>query len=152
MDVFPTKVKIPSELSAFFSETDFENYPIVKVPQFFLDDRGTISNVADGRIGDVAVITSRLGSVRANHTHAEDWHLSYMVYGEMTYRWKDQGENIKSQLVVAGNLVFTPKNVPHRMDFHSDSCFIAISRLSRMQENYELDTLRLNSGYFDDQR
>jgi quercetin dioxygenase-like cupin family protein len=146
----PIEAQIPKEISTFFSETDFANYPILVIPQFFLDERGTISNIADGDLGDVAVITSKRDSIRANHVHAEDWHLSYLVYGQMNYSWRDLNGINQSRIVNSGELVFTPKNVPHRMQFKEDSCFIAISKLSRMTEKYELDTLRLDSNYFND--
>jgi quercetin dioxygenase-like cupin family protein len=150
MNQNPMKAQIPKEISTFFSETDFADYPRLEIPQFFLDERGTISNIADGVLGDVAVIISKRNSVRANHVHSEDWHLSYLVYGQMNYYWRDSDKLNQSRIINSGELVFTPRNIPHRMEFKEDSCFIAISKLSRTTENYELDTLRLNPNYFND--
>ena len=144
-------MEIPKELSKIFTEYHFKNYPKVLVPQNFEDERGIIKNIADGKLGDVAIITSKANSVRANHVHDNDWHLSYIVSGSMKYFWKNEVETaeIKSIVVKAGEMVYTPKKSPHKMQFLEDSTFIAISQLSRVQENYEEDTKRLPDNFFE---
>jgi uncharacterized RmlC-like cupin family protein len=123
----------------------------VLVPQNFEDERGVIKNIADGKLGDVAIITSKANSVRANHVHDDDWHLSYLVSGSMKYFWKSEIEasETKSVVVKAGEMVYTPKKSPHKMQFLEDSIFIAVSQLSRVQENYEEDTKRLPDNFFE---
>ena len=144
-------MEIPKELSKIFTEDHFKNYPKVLVPQNFEDERGIIKNIADGKLGDVAVITSKANSVRANHVHDNDWHLSYIVSGSMKYFWKNEVETgeTKSIVVKVGEMVYTPKKSPHKMQFLEDSTFIAISQLSRVQENYEEDTKRLPDNFFE---
>ena len=144
-------MEIPKELSKIFTEGHFKNYPKVLVPQNFEDERGIIKNIADGKLGDVAIITSKANSIRANHVHDNDWHLSYIVSGSMKYFWKNEIETaeIKSIVVKAGEMVYTPKKSPHKMQFLEDSTFIAISQLSRVQENYEEDTKRLPDNFFE---
>lgn len=135
---------IPKEIVNFFTMENFTNYPFVKIPQQFADSRGVISNIADGTIGDVAVITSVQNSIRANHFHIQDWHLSYMVLGDMEYSWKKSVEEPWQTIeVVSGEMIFTPPSVLHKMEFKSDSVFIAISALSRKSQNYEADTIRI---------
>ena len=63
---------IPKELSELFQEKHFTNYPFVEIPQSFSDERGSIENIADGNLGDVAVITSVAGAMRANHLYEHD--------------------------------------------------------------------------------
>jgi uncharacterized RmlC-like cupin family protein len=123
----------------------------VLVPQNFEDERGVIKNIADGKLGDVAIITSKANSVRANHVHDDDWHLSYLVSGSMKYFWKNEIEasETKSVVIKAGEMVYTPKKSPHKMQFLEDSIFIAVSQLSRVQENYEEDTKRLPDNFFE---
>ena len=144
-------MEIPKDLSKVFTEGHFKNYPKVLVPQNFEDERGIIKNIADGKLGDVAIITSKANSVRANHVHDNDWHLSYIVSGSMKYFWKNEIETaeIKSIVVKAGEMVYTPKKSPHKMQFLEDSIFIAVSQLSRVQENYEEDTKRLPDNFFE---
>lgn len=53
------------------------NYPAIEAFQEFIDDRGSIINIADGQIGDVAVINSAAGSIRASHFHKR---LAYLFF------------------------------------------------------------------------
>jgi dTDP-4-dehydrorhamnose 3,5-epimerase-like enzyme len=143
-------MNIPKELSVIFNMEHFEYYPFIEIPQKFADDRGLIQNLVDGMIGDVAIIDSNINSIRANHIHKLDWHFSYLTHGSMTYSWKelDSVLQTKSILVSEGQMIFTPPKTPHKMEFLEKSQFIAISALSRSQDNYEADTERLSFDYF----
>lgn len=143
-------MKIPPELSYYFNESHFSEYPVVKIPQIFQDYRGTIMNLADGKLGDVAIITSIQGSIRANHVHIQDWHLVYLISGKLNYHWEDKENDKKVISVSANQLIFTPVNTKHMIEFLEDSSFISISKLSRLEENYEKDTQRLDRNYFID--
>jgi len=138
---------IPKELSRYFQPGSFSQYPLVEIPQKFIDARGSIVNIADGTLGDVAVITSRPNSVRANHVHKQDWHLSYLVEGEIKYFWEEDLKQ-KSIIIKPGELFYTPPKTPHKMLFLKESTFIAVAAMSRTQENYENDTTRLEDGHF----
>jgi uncharacterized RmlC-like cupin family protein len=140
-------VEIPKSLSSLFTKVHFETYPKILIPQSFEDTRGSISNIADGKLGDVAVITSKNTSIRANHIHENDWHLSYLVTGQMKYFW-DDGLGVNEVLVDAGEMFYTPPKTPHKMEFLKDSIFIAVSYLSRSQEKYDEDTRKLPIDYF----
>lgn len=142
-------MEIPSTLSSLFSNENFANYPKVLIPQIFNDDRGSIKNLADGRLGDVAIISSQQSSIRANHVHENDWHFSYLVSGQMRYFWKDSNKEVQSLIVKAGEMVYTPPKIPHKMQFLEESVFIAISELSRSQNNYEADTKKMPENFFE---
>ena len=142
-------MEIPSTLSSLFSDENFANYPKVLIPQIFNDDRGSIKNIADGRLGDVAIISSQKSSIRANHVHENDWHFSYLVSGQMRYFWKDHNKEVQSLIVKAGEMVYTPPKIPHKMQFLEESVFIAISELSRSQNNYEADTKKMPENFFE---
>ena len=133
-----------------FEPIHFANYPKISIPQIFMDERGLISNIADGKLGDVAVITSAPRTIRANHYHNADWHFSYMVSGSMKYSWAPINNPSEQHFVIAqpGDLIYTPSLVAHKMEFLEDSCFIAISALSRSHLNYEADTVRLDTEHF----
>ncbi len=139
---------LPKELSSMFKADDFKEYPFVRVPQFFEDERGTISNIADGHLGDVAVITSEKNAIRANHVHTEDWHLSYLLNGSMNYIWKDEDGVEDSVIVFPGQMVYSPPGIPHKMIFSEKSTFIAIAAKNRSSEDYEQDTHRLPEDFF----
>ena len=144
--------KIPVELSKMFTVDHFEDYPLIKIPQTFTDGRGTIMNIADGSLGDVAFITSLSGSIRANHFHKQDWHLTFLITGGMNYEWQDskREKGKKLTIVTSGQLIFTPSNTPHKMTFTQDSTFIAISRLNRSHEEYSADTIALEGNFFEE--
>ena len=141
-------MEIPSTLSSLFSVENFANYPKVLIPQIFNDERGSIKNIADGRLGDIAIISSQKSSIRANHVHENDWHFSYLVSGQMRYFWKDSDKEVQSLIVKAGEMVYTPPKIPHKMQFLEESVFIAISELSRSQNNYEADTIKMPENFF----
>lgn len=136
---------VPVELLNYFERGTFPNYPFVEFPQRFLDNRGEITNIADGVIGDVAVIKSEIGAVRANHYHKTDWHITYIVSGSLKYSWISD-EKINSVIVSPGQAVFTPVMVPHKMEFDEQSVMIAVARNSRTQDNYEADTIKVDIG------
>ena len=142
--------KIPVELSKMFTFAHFVDYPIIKIPQTFTDGRGIIMNIADGSLGDVAFITSNSGSIRANHLHKQDWHLTFLIDGGMNYEWQDtnKGQQNNQTTVTSGQLIFTPPNTPHKMTFTQNSTFIAISRLNRSHELYSADTIALEDNFF----
>jgi cupin superfamily acireductone dioxygenase involved in methionine salvage len=143
-------MQIPKEISGYFKTENFQNYPKISIPQQFQDERGFILNLADGSLGDVALITSKPNTYRASHVHKEDWHLCYLLSGKILYEWKDPdglGEVYSAEINV-GELLFTPPGTPHRMYFSEESHFVAISKLSRISENYEMDTSRLPSNFF----
>ncbi len=140
-------MKIPLSLSNYFGIQTFSNYPIIDIPQEFSDSRGKILNIADGELGDVAFIKSYKNSVRANHIHHTDWHLSYLIDGEIKYFWEHEHKQ-NSIIIKPGELFYTPPKTPHKMVFLKESIFIAVAAMSRTQANYENDTSRLEEGYF----
>jgi len=139
---------IPKELSELFSEIHFNNYPFVTIPQHFEDDRGSIRNIADGNLGDVAVIHSKRGARRANHVHEIDWHLSYVVSGSMNYMWNNEEGSEESVTVMQDQMVYSPPGVPHMMIFLEDTVFIAVAAQNRSSAHYESDTKRLDPNHF----
>jgi quercetin dioxygenase-like cupin family protein len=67
----------------------------------------------------------------------------------MRYFWKDPDKEVKSLIVNAGEMVYTPPKIPHKMLFLEESVFIAISELSRSQNNYEVDTKKMPENFFE---
>lgn len=145
-------MELPEELKPLFNDSHFASYPFVKIPQEFHDSRGSILNIADGVLGDVAVIYNSPGSIRANHYHETDWHLSFLLNGSMTYRWRSLDSTDKGEIkLTPGELIFTPSGIIHQMLFSERATFIAISKLSRSQVNYESDTKRVSFSLLDPQ-
>jgi cupin superfamily acireductone dioxygenase involved in methionine salvage len=70
-----------------------------------------------------------------------------MIFGSMSYSWNDGNESY-SVHVKAGDMIYTPPKIAHKMTFLEESCFIAVAALNRDSENYELDTTRLSNNFF----
>jgi quercetin dioxygenase-like cupin family protein len=120
---------------------------VVKVPleKSFDDDRGAIQPLVDVTMESCVLITSRKGSVRANHFHKTDWHYCYVLSGEIDYYYRPTGSNQKPEKITikTGELFFTPPMVDHAMVFTQDTTFLTLGRNSRTQEVYEADVVRI---------
>ena len=107
------------------------------------DTRGAITNIFEGRIEHIALITSQKGSVRANHYHKSDYQYIYLVSGAYESHCVDTRDTSKRQVlkVKAGDLVDTPPLIAHAQKFTEDSVFFALSTRQREQGKYESDTI-----------
>lgn len=115
---------------------------------FFTDARGSLAYLTDSKftIQSALLITCRKGSIRANHYHKKDTHVSYMISGAMEYSYQDMDKkNAKKRTVIvkAGQLVVSPPMVAHAMHFIEDSVFLALTTEKRGRSEYEKDTVRV---------
>ncbi|MBN1688464.1 MAG: WxcM-like domain-containing protein [Candidatus Omnitrophica bacterium] len=115
------------------------------------DWRGEIYNIFEGHLGHVALITSKKGSVRANHYHKEDVQYMYLVSGAYESHSCDVRDPHKKQVlhVKAGDIVYTPPMIAHAQKFTKDSVFLALTTREREQGKYESDTFAFSviDGY-----
>jgi len=109
----------------------------------YSDQRGDIFNVFEGKVGHVALITSKKGSVRANHYHKEDLQYIYLISGAYESHSCDVKNPQKKQVlyVKPGDIVETPPMIAHAQKFTEDSVFLALSSREREEGKYEDDTL-----------
>ena len=109
------------------------------------DERGSIQPLVDVPMESCVLITSKQGTVRANHYHQTDWHYCYVVEGEIDYFERPHGsaEPAKHQLIRKGQMFFTGPMVDHAMVFTKDTTFLTWGRNSRAQEVYEADVIRI---------
>lgn len=118
----------------------------------FKDDRGEIYNLFEGRIEHVAMITSKKGTVRANHYHKEDLQYIYLISGAYESHCcpVDEPENKQVLQVKAGDIVETPPLIAHAQYFTEDSVFLAFTTRQREEGKYEQDTIAypvIEGGY-----
>lgn len=120
---------------------------IIKVTPFHQDERGRMSYLLDEelKIVNALLITSKKGSIRANHYHKSDSHYCYLISGKMEYYEQSlkKGAKIEKAIIEAGEVVYTPAKKIHAMKFLQDSVFIALTTESRQQEKYEKDLVRI---------
>ena len=107
------------------------------------DNRGDIINVFEGQAGHVALITSKKGSVRANHYHKKDHQYIYLISGAYeSHGCRVENPSQKQVLQVrSGDIVYTPPLTAHAQKFTEDSVFLALSTLQREKGKYEDDTV-----------
>ncbi len=118
---------------------------IVPLERPFADKRGKIQPLVDATMESCVLITSKKGTVRANHYHQTDWHYCYVLSGSIAYYHRPHGsaEPPEKVMIKAGQLFFTPPMVEHAMVFPEDTVFLTLGRNSRRQEVYEADVRRV---------
>ena len=118
---------------------------IVPLEKPFVDERGAIQPLVDVAMESCVLISSRKGTVRANHYHRTDWHYIYILSGSCDYYFRPTGSNQKLECIrcVAGDLIFTPPMEDHATWFLEDTAFLALSRNPRDQASYEADVVRI---------
>lgn len=119
---------------------------ITPLDQSFKDARGEIIPLVDLPMKSAVLITSKKGTVRANHYHRTDWHFCYVISGRIAYYHRPQGHSAPPDKVIieAGQQFFTPAMVDHAMVFLEDTTFLTLGRNSRRQEVYEADVVRID--------
>ena len=127
------------------SSKKFPKHVIVPLEQAFVDARGAIQPLVDTAIRTAQIITSRKGTVRANHYHKTDWHFCYVVSGSIEYYHRPVGSKAKPEKIVVktGELFFTPSMVEHAMVFPEDTVFLNLAGNKRDQKHYETDLVRV---------
>ena len=123
----------------------FPREVIVPLQKPFADARGEIQPLVDRTMESAVLITSKKGTVRANHYHKTDWHHCYVIKGRIEYHHRPHGSDGEPEVVVVeeGQLFFTPPMVDHAMVFLEDTVFLTLGRNSRAQEVYEADVERI---------
>ncbi len=130
------------------TEAERKDWPkavIVPLEPPHADERGVIQPLVDTHMESCVLITSKKGTVRANHFHHTDWHYCYVVEGEIDYFERPHGSNEtpKKYTIRKGQMFFTGPMVDHAMVFTKDTTFITWGRNSRAQEVYEADVERI---------
>jgi quercetin dioxygenase-like cupin family protein len=117
---------------------------IVPLEKPFVDARGSIQPLVDVDMKSALMISSKKGSIRANHYHKSDWHYCYVVSGSIEYYERPVGSNEtpKKTVVKTGQLFFTGPMVEHAMKFPEDTVFLTLSRNKRDPAHYEDDLVR----------
>jgi quercetin dioxygenase-like cupin family protein len=118
---------------------------VVELPKPFIDDRGSIQPLVDVPMQSCVLISSKRGTVRANHYHRTDWHYCYVLEGEIEYYERPHGtdEAPEKTIINKGQMFFTAPQIDHAMVFTQDTVFLTWGRNSRTQEIYEADLVRI---------
>ena len=120
------------------------NEKVIKIKPAFEDGRGAISNILDEPISHIAIITTKKGSVRANHYHPGQIQYEYLVSGKyesVSLDLNKKGSEIERQIIVPGDLVITPPMIAHAMVFIEDSIMLNITTGSRNPDKFSEHTI-----------
>ena len=123
----------------------YRDNPIVELETPFEDERGAIYPIVDEKMESCVIISSKKGTVRANHFHKTDWHYCHVLHGEIEYHWRETGsEDPPDKITISeGQCFFTPPMVDHAMVFTRDTTFLTLGRNPRDQASYEADIERI---------
>lgn len=120
--------------------------PFVSLRERFADERGEIIPLVDRDMKSAVLITSKKGTVRANHYHKTDWHYCYVIKGVIEYHHRPHGTDETPEVLIfrEGDMFYTGPDMDHAMHFLEDTVFLTLGRNSREQEVYEADIERIN--------
>lgn len=111
----------------------------------FINENGVIQNLVLKPMTSVAVITSKSGTMRANHYHKTDWHYAYVISGSILYFERSVGDKgiPEPRLFKAGEMFFTPPMKEHTMVFPEETIFVTMAKNVRSHESHEADLVRV---------
>jgi oxalate decarboxylase/phosphoglucose isomerase-like protein (cupin superfamily) len=117
---------------------------IIKTKLRDKDSRGSILSICDIPCKNVSIINCKENTIRSNHYHKKDYHIMYVVKGEIDYFYKTiKGSKIKYLKVKKNDLIFTPPMEVHATYFPKKTVLIVSSKNPRDQATYEKDTVRV---------
>ncbi len=114
---------------------------VIKSKNPFIDNRGAIENYdLVFPVNMANIITSKAGTMRANHYHPEQLQQALVVSGRYISVYKDllNNGNINSHVIKAGDLVVTPPMVAHTMIFLEDTIFINLVPGNRDHDKFDI--------------
>tara|TARA_A100001011_G_scaffold395683_1_gene491419 strand:+ start:2761 stop:3198 length:438 start_codon:yes stop_codon:yes gene_type:complete len=108
------------------------------------DVRGSILSICDIPCKNVSIINCNKNTIRSNHYHKKDYHIMYVVKGEIDYFFKTiNGNKINYLKVKKNDLIFTPPMEIHATYFPKSTTLIVSSKNPRDKATYEKDTVRV---------
>ena len=113
---------------------------MIKSHDHYNDERGQIGNYElTEPINLIGHITSKTGTIRANHYHPIQEQKCLLVKGQYISVLKDLSQNdshLETKIVNEGDLSVIKPNVAHTMVFTKDSIFLNLVRGNRDHEEY----------------
>ncbi|MBY0539783.1 cupin domain-containing protein [Patescibacteria group bacterium] len=112
----------------------------------FSDARGDIFDLLEEKVGHVGMITFTKGAVRANHYHRESTQYSYVLEGKIRLTtYAVDGSQKEETILVPGSFSRIPPLYVHRYEALEDSKILDMTTLSRTDDGYEQDTVRITN-------
>ncbi len=116
----------------------------------FEDERGKIIDILEKEVIEyVTLISSKKGAIRGNHYHKESVQYIFVLRGSLKLLTQTAEGKIKTVIIKASDLVFTPPMEKHALVSLEDSEFFVFTRGPRGGKSYETDTYRLTEKLTD---
>lgn len=135
------------EYMRMVEDGNFPEDPRVPVGTSFKNESGSIENIAFGKFGGLAFISTDPMKIRSNHYHKTDYHFLQVVWGSVHYYWRPVGsrEAPKMQIFECEDVFFTPPMVEHAVFIPpgGGAEMLSLSRLSRRHSDHEADLVRV---------
>lgn len=124
--------------------SEFPEEVQVPLDKPYEDDRGIIQNIWLGHSGSATYITSKKGSVRAEHIHKLECHGCFIISGSIEYTERDnEGKLIFKKTFNEGEMFFSKPGVWHKMKMLEDTKMITLNNIVKSHDNYENDLIRI---------
>lgn len=122
---------------------------VIKPGPAYVNEAGSITNIAFGEFSCVSLIHSVAGSFRSRHYHRADSHVLYVMKGEMWYQERELDGEYPAEWtkVVPGESVFTPPLVVHQTYFPVATTLVSMSKQRRDHESHEADVQRVEEPW-----
>lgn len=118
---------------------------ITKIEPVHTDDRGSITDVLNEPIGHVGYITFTKGALRAKHYHHESVQYDYILSGKLRLVvCQPDGSEREDHVLEPGMLSEVQPGIVHTYIAEEDSVMIDMTTLSRKDDGYEEDTVRVD--------
>ena len=114
----------------------------------FSDERGVITDMFYNKaMNHGCIIQNQANAVRGNHYHNHTTQYTFVLSGTLRYYSSDlERKDIKVHNAIAGDFIISEPKEIHAMRAGRDGCvFIAFAEGPRGGEDYEKDTIRVES-------
>ncbi len=109
------------------------------------DERGAITDIINQEIHHIGYITFKEGAVRAKHYHKLSRQFDYIMSGEiLLVVCKPDGSEREEHVLKPGDLTEIPAGVVHAYKALTHASMLDITTLSRADNGYEDDTVRVD--------
>jgi len=118
---------------------------VVSISPTYSDARGEIIDILrNGVIEYATLITSKRGSIRANHYHEQTFQYVYLLEGRMRVVSQMPGEPVEEVMLEKGDLIVNMPRERHAFEAIDDCAMLVLTRGPRGGDDYEKDTFRLD--------
>lgn len=121
---------------------------INKLEAAFCDDRGCITDILNKQISHIGHITFAKDAKRAKHYHKESTQYDYILSGRIRLIvCLPDGSEREEHILMSGMSTEIPPGIVHAYCAEEDSSMIDMTTLSREDDGYEQDTIRVDLDF-----